>query len=189
MTRWPTASSASRATTARRWCSRWENLDNAAARLQQADCQDRRPEARRTARWTKLLVKELQGEVPPAAGQRPEHLHGRHRPVRRSEGQDQRRHQAGRSWTSFDQVLSLTLLEKAAALRDAQRQGSERQGRRRRTLVEPARAIPLLTRWCMQRYEAKKAKNFAEADRIRDELKAQGIEITDTKDGASWKRV
>ena len=40
----------------------------------------------------------------------------------------------------------------------------------------------------MQRYEAKKAKNFAEADRIRDELKAQGIEITDTKDGASWKR-
>ena len=42
---------------------------------------------------------------------------------------------------------------------------------------------------CMQRYEAKKSKNFAEADRIRDELKAQGIEIVDTKDGASWKRV
>ena len=41
----------------------------------------------------------------------------------------------------------------------------------------------------MQRYEAKKAKNFAEADRIRDELKAQGIEITDVKGGASWKRV
>ena len=41
----------------------------------------------------------------------------------------------------------------------------------------------------MQRYEAKKAKNFAEADRIRDELKTQGIEIIDTKGGASWKRV
>ena len=41
----------------------------------------------------------------------------------------------------------------------------------------------------LKRYEAKKAKNFAEADRIRDELKAQGIEITDTKDGASWHRV
>ena len=53
----------------------------------------------------------------------------------------------------------------------------------------PARAIPPSTRWCMQRYEAKKAKNFAEADRIRDELKAQGIEIVDTKDGANWKRV
>ena len=33
------------------------------------------------------------------------------------------------------------------------------------------------------------AKNFAEADRIRDELKAQGIEITDLPGGASWKRV
>ena len=41
----------------------------------------------------------------------------------------------------------------------------------------------------LARYEAKKAKDFAEADRIREELKAQGIEITDTKDGASWKRV
>ena len=40
----------------------------------------------------------------------------------------------------------------------------------------------------MARYEAKKAKNFAEADRIRDELKAQGIEITDLPCGASWKR-
>ena len=41
----------------------------------------------------------------------------------------------------------------------------------------------------MARYEAKKAKNFAEADRIRDELKAQGIEVTDLPGGASWKRV
>ena len=41
----------------------------------------------------------------------------------------------------------------------------------------------------LQRYEAKKARNFAEADRIRDELKAQGIEVTDLPGGASWKRV
>ena len=34
-----------------------------------------------------------------------------------------------------------------------------------------------------------KAKNFAEADCIRDELKAQGIEITDVPGGAVWKRV
>ena len=40
----------------------------------------------------------------------------------------------------------------------------------------------------LQRAEAKKAKNFAEADRIRDELKARGITVTDTKEGASWKR-
>ena len=41
----------------------------------------------------------------------------------------------------------------------------------------------------LKRYETKKAKDFAEADRIRDELKAMGIEITDRKDGASWRRV
>ena len=39
------------------------------------------------------------------------------------------------------------------------------------------------------RAEAKKAKNFAEADRIRDELKAAGIEVTDVPGGAKWKRV
>ena len=48
---------------------------------------------------------------------------------------------------------------------------------------------PAIDALVMQRYEAKKSKNFAEADRIRDELKAQGIEIVDTKAGASWKRV
>ena len=39
------------------------------------------------------------------------------------------------------------------------------------------------------RAAAKKAKNFAEADRIRDELKAAGIEVTDIPNGAKWKRV
>ena len=39
------------------------------------------------------------------------------------------------------------------------------------------------------RAEAKKAKNFAEADRIRDELKARGIEIIDTPQGAKWRKV
>ena len=47
---------------------------------------------------------------------------------------------------------------------------------------------PAIDALVMQRYEAKKAKNFAEADRIRDELKAQGVEITDVKGGAVWKR-
>ena len=38
------------------------------------------------------------------------------------------------------------------------------------------------------RAAAKKEKNYAEADRIRDELKAQGIEVTDIAGGAKWKR-
>ncbi len=39
------------------------------------------------------------------------------------------------------------------------------------------------------RQDAKKAKNYAEADRIRDALKAQGIEVTDIPHGAKWKRI
>ena len=39
-----------------------------------------------------------------------------------------------------------------------------------------------------KRAEAKKNKNYAEADRIRDELKAQGIVLEDTPQGVKWKR-
>ncbi|VEP18542.1 Cysteine--tRNA ligase [Hyella patelloides LEGE 07179] len=39
-----------------------------------------------------------------------------------------------------------------------------------------------------QRREAKKAKNWAECDRIREELKAQGITLIDTKEGTTWHR-
>ena len=39
------------------------------------------------------------------------------------------------------------------------------------------------------RNDAKKAKNFAEADRIRDELKAQGVEIIDIPHGAKNKKI
>ena len=88
---------------------------------------------------------------------------------------------------SFDQVLSLSLLEKAAALRDANAKAQSAKAAGGYTVT--GEGDPAIDALVMQRYEAKKAKNFAEADRIRDELKAQGIEITDTKDGASWKRV
>ena len=37
-------------------------------------------------------------------------------------------------------------------------------------------------------YAANQAKNYAEADRIRDMLAAEGITIIDTPQGAKWKR-
>ena len=39
------------------------------------------------------------------------------------------------------------------------------------------------------RQAARAAKNWAEADRIRDELKAMGIELKDTKQGVQWKKL
>ena len=52
-----------------------------------------------------------------------------------------------------------------------------------------ANADPEIDALVAARTEAKKAKNFAEADRIRDELKARGIEIIDTPQGSKWRRV
>ena len=39
------------------------------------------------------------------------------------------------------------------------------------------------------RKDARKAKNWVESDRIRDELKAQGILVEDTPQGMKWKRI
>ncbi|MDD5938850.1 MAG: cysteine--tRNA ligase, partial [Clostridiales bacterium] len=78
----------------------------------------------------------------------------------------------------FDQVLGLKLLDHAAALKE--KEAASAQG------GEDAAAIEALI---AQRAAAKAAKNWAEADRIRDDLKAQGIELIDTKEGTTWKRV
>ncbi len=39
-----------------------------------------------------------------------------------------------------------------------------------------------------ERQNARKAKNFAEADRIRDELKSRGIILEDTPQGVKWRK-
>ena len=77
----------------------------------------------------------------------------------------------------FDQVMCLDLL--AAAEKLVKKQAEE----------EAANADPEIDALVAARTEAKKAKNFAEADRIRDELKARGIEIIDTPQGAKWRKV
>ena len=77
----------------------------------------------------------------------------------------------------FDTVLSLNLLAAAEQLRKKQAE------------EEAANADPEIDALVAARTEAKKAKNWAEADRIRDELKARGIEIIDTPQGAKWRRV
>ncbi len=88
----------------------------------------------------------------------------------------------------LDKVLSLSLLEKAAAKR-AEDAKVKAVAATTGGITVTGEGDPAIDALVLQRAQAKKAKNFAEADRIRDELKAQGIEIADTKDGAVWKRV
>jgi len=85
----------------------------------------------------------------------------------------------------FDSVLGLGLLDRAAKKREQDaRQVSSAVG----GFTVQGEGDPEIDALVLQRMEAKKAKNFAEADRIRDELKAQGIEVTDVSGGAVWKR-
>ncbi len=88
---------------------------------------------------------------------------------------------------SFDQVLGLDLLKKARAVRAGQAKAQTAQAAGGVTIQ--GEGDPAVDALVLQRAQAKKAKNFAEADRIRDELKAQGIEVTDVPGGAVWKRV
>ena len=77
----------------------------------------------------------------------------------------------------FDQVLSLNLIQAADELN------------KKRAEEEAANADPEIDALVAARTAAKKEKNFAEADRIRDELKARGIEIIDTPQGTKWRKV
>ena len=77
----------------------------------------------------------------------------------------------------FDQVLSLNLLAAAQALQKKQAEETA------------ASADPEIDALVAARTEAKKAKNFGEADRIRDRLKEMGVEIIDTPQGTKWRKV
>ena len=79
--------------------------------------------------------------------------------------------------SDFEQVMQLGLLDAVAALRDAQNAQA---------------AASEDDRWILDliaaRAEAKKAKNYAEADRIRGELSDKGIILVDTKEGTTYKK-
>ncbi|MBE6974719.1 MAG: cysteine--tRNA ligase [Ruminococcaceae bacterium] len=78
---------------------------------------------------------------------------------------------------NFDAVLSLDLLEKAQKVRAENAQ------------KEAESADPAIDALVAARAAAKKEKNWAEADRIRDELKAMGVELIDTPQGTKWRKV
>ncbi len=76
----------------------------------------------------------------------------------------------------FDNVLSLDLVEQAKKLAEKKDDAPANE--------EDAEIDALVA----QRTQARKDKNWAEADRIRDELNARGIVLTDTPEGVKWSR-
>ena len=79
----------------------------------------------------------------------------------------------------FDRVLSLSLLDEAKKLKESKKEEASAPAADDdfSKYVEEQLAL---------RAEAKKNKNWAEADRIRDELTQKGVKILDTPDGAKW---
>ena len=76
---------------------------------------------------------------------------------------------------SFDKVLSLDLVGHAKALSEE-------------TEVDPE-LLKYINEQIQKRAEAKKAKDFATADAIREELLSRGVEIKDTREGVKWQLV
>jgi len=58
-------------------------------------------------------------------------------------------------------------------------------------LPSPPTVDPALASWVEERLaareKARKAKDFAAADRIRAELKARGVDLDDTPAGTKWR--
>ena len=77
----------------------------------------------------------------------------------------------------FEQVMQLGLLDAVKALREEAK-----------AKAEPSEDDRWILDLIAARAEAKKAKNYAEADRIRGELSEKGIILVDTKEGTTYKK-
>ena len=77
----------------------------------------------------------------------------------------------------FDRVLSLGLIDAGERLREKSESAPAADDPRAASILERISA----------RAAAKKAKNYAEADRIRAELAAEGVTLVDTPQGTTYK--
>ena len=55
--------------------------------------------------------------------------------------------------------------------------------------IVPGASVPRVAALLAERAAARKARNWAESDRIRDALKAAGWEVKDTPDGQKARRL
>ncbi len=79
----------------------------------------------------------------------------------------------------FDRVLSLDLIKNAE---NFAKENDSTDG-------EDAEFVSKINEALERRTAAKKEKNYALADQIRDELKALGVVVEDTPEGPKWKKI
>ena len=91
----------------------------------------------------------------------------------------------------FIAPLGLDLLKKAEIKRQANKAAAKATAgaAEYQVIAEDGAADAEIEEKLKNRYAAKKAKDFATADQIRDDLKAAGIEITDIPNGVKWKKI
>ena len=88
----------------------------------------------------------------------------------------------------FDRVLSLNLIEAADAVRRAEAEKAAAAAAAEAAAHADDPEAEEINALVAARTEAKKQKNFAEADRIRAELTERGITLIDTAQGTKWER-
>ena len=86
----------------------------------------------------------------------------------------------------FDRVLSLDLVKKAKAMHESQLRAAAAPAGE--PVIEGA-DDPEIRELVVKRIAAKKAKDFAEADRIRDELASRGYAVEDTPQGPKVRKL
>ncbi len=101
-----------------------------------------------------------------------------------SNGKGQKASEALAEIFTMEKVLSLSVIENALKL--AQKQAEEAKSQIDDHAGDPE--AEEITALVAERTAAKKAKDFARADEIRNELSARGITIIDTPAGPTWKR-
>lgn len=89
----------------------------------------------------------------------------------------------------FDKVLSLDLMKKADAKREELKKQAAAAASEFTVISEDGVPVPEVEAKILERGDAKKAKNFALADQIRNDLKELGYEITDIPNGAKYKKI
>lgn len=88
----------------------------------------------------------------------------------------------------FDYVLGLDLIRKADIKRENDRKQTAAAGEFT-IIAEDGNPDPEIEAKIQARQDAKKAKDFATADALRNELREAGVELTDIPHGVKWKRV